>query len=564
MNKRLQQIVTLCLVALLLSGVALTAAPTPALARSSAALPASANNISGTYVSNVYPAASAPGLVMLMSLYPNMNAEVVSFYFSNPPITELGTWEMTDDGKVAITLTENNEGKYDTPSTETFDVYDGMLVSGAFEFSLLDIVTPAEMEAADQAVQADNAAADAASDTAGADVAATETSTDTEDSAAGADMAATDAMTSTEEAAGDEAAGAEDAAADEQATADAATGGAAYEVFVTDVYPAADASGMVTLMALYPNMNMEQLTVYLGKDAIHEVGTWSDSNAGFVDVTITGSFDEEYETPVESSFAREGDLLSDGVFTFHQLTVMTPADMEAMMNPAGTYVSKLYPAADASGLLTVLSLFDNNNVEQVSIYVGKDTIVEQGTWTDNEDGTVTVSITGTAAETYAQPAETSYTYSRGTLTDGMFEFTRSEQVTPEQMDAATGAAGDTGGSEDSAPGETAAPVAVYKSDTLPAADSPGRVITLSLYEDGAAEMTTDFLNDAPLIVETGTWERPEDGKLTVTLTSSEDQGEYASPIVIGFDDADGMLTAVDYDQSLFGSEGLMLHEEKSE
>jgi hypothetical protein len=30
----------------------------------------------------------------------------------------------------------------------------------------------------------------------------------------------------------------------------------------------------------------------------------------------------------------------------------------------------------------------------------------------------------------------------------MFEFTRSEQVTPEQMDAATGAAGDTGGSED--------------------------------------------------------------------------------------------------------------------
>jgi uncharacterized lipoprotein NlpE involved in copper resistance len=316
---------------------------------------------------------------------------------------------------------------------------------------------------------------------------------------------------------------------------------------------------------------MEQLTVYLGKDAIHEVGTWSDSNAGFVDVTVTGSFDEEYETPVKSSYAREGNLLSDGVYTFHQLTVITPADMEAMMNPAGTYVSKLYPAADASGLLTVLSLFDNNNVEQVSIYVGKDAIVEQGTWTDNQDGTVTVSITGTAAQTYAQPAETSYTYSRGTLTDGMFEFTRAEQVTPEQMDAATGAAGDTAGatagSEDAstgAAGETAAPVAVYKSDTLPAADSPGRVITLSLYEDGKAEMSTDFLNDAPLIVETGTWERPEDGKLTITLTGSAGQGEYANPVVIGFDDVDGMLTAVDYDQSLYGSEGLMLHEEKSE
>ena len=105
------------------------------------------DDVSGTYVSNVYPAASAPGLVMLMSLYPNNNAEVVSFYFSNPPITERGTWEMSD-GKVAVTLTENDNGKYDTPSTETYDVQDDMLVSKAFEFHLLDEVTPAEMEAA--------------------------------------------------------------------------------------------------------------------------------------------------------------------------------------------------------------------------------------------------------------------------------------------------------------------------------------------------------------------------------------------------------------------------------
>ena len=108
---------------------------------------AQADDVSGTYVSNVYPAASAPGLVMLMSLYPNNNAEVVNFYFSNPPITETGTWELSD-GKVVVTLTENDNGKYDTPSKETFDVQGDMLVSGAFEFQKLGVVTPEELEAA--------------------------------------------------------------------------------------------------------------------------------------------------------------------------------------------------------------------------------------------------------------------------------------------------------------------------------------------------------------------------------------------------------------------------------
>ena len=141
MNRKLRQLLTLCLVALLLAGVAVTAAPVTAQASAPAAQSAQADDVSGTYVSNVYPAASAPGLVMLMSLYPNNNAEVVNFYFSNAPITETGTWELSD-GKVVVTLTENDNGKYDTPSKETFDVQGDMLVSGAFEFQRLGVVTP--------------------------------------------------------------------------------------------------------------------------------------------------------------------------------------------------------------------------------------------------------------------------------------------------------------------------------------------------------------------------------------------------------------------------------------
>ena len=418
MNMKLRQLVTLCLVAVLLAGVAVTAAPVTAQASAPAAAAAQTEDVSGTYVSNVYPAASAPGLVMLMSLYPNNNAEVVSFYFSNPPVTETGTWELSD-GKVVVTLTENDNGKYDTPSKETFDVQGDMLVSGAFEFQKLGVVTPEELEAAS------SEAAATAPVTSTEAVTATEATTATEDTSATADVTETAPMTGTEEM-----------------TATTAASGGAYAVFVTDVYPAADASGMVQFMVLYPNMNMEQLTVYLGKDNVHEVGTWSDANPGEVDVTVTGPFDgKEYDSPVITAYTRDGDMLSDGVFSFSPLPIVTPADMEAMTNPAGTYVSKLYPAADASGLMIILSLFDNNNAEQVSYYVAKATITEQGTWKQNDDGTITVSITGSGDQTYAKPMDTVYTRTGDLISDGTYELTRAEVVTPEQLAASGGATG---------------------------------------------------------------------------------------------------------------------------
>jgi hypothetical protein len=91
------------------------------------------------------------------------------------------------------------------------------------------------------------------------------------------------------------------------------------------------------------------LSVYLGKDAILEVGTWTEDAGGAIETTLTGQLDQEYETPVTASYTRDGDGLTDGTFRLHPLQVITPADIEAMMSPTGTYVSKLYPAADAPG-----------------------------------------------------------------------------------------------------------------------------------------------------------------------------------------------------------------------
>ncbi|MEZ4557864.1 MAG: hypothetical protein R2854_15725 [Caldilineaceae bacterium] len=46
-----------------------------------------------------------------------------------------------------------------------------------------------------------------------------------------------------------------------------------------DLYPAGDAPGMLQIVALYPNGNAEQVSVYLTKGAVMEYGTWTKATA---------------------------------------------------------------------------------------------------------------------------------------------------------------------------------------------------------------------------------------------------------------------------------------------
>ena len=93
---------------------------------------------------------------------------------------------------------------------------------------------------------------------------------------------------------------------------------------------------------------------------------------------------------------------------------------------------------------------------------------------------------------------------------------------------------------------------------LPAASSPGRDVTLVLNRDGSAELSTDYLNAEAPNVETGTWGDNGDGTATVTLTGRADGRVYEAPTVFTFELVNGELIAVDYDVSLYGSEGLRL------
>ena len=444
------------------------------------------------WASNLYPAASAPGMMEFVALYPNNTAEVVTLYLSNPAVVETGAWEASEDGAVVVTLTGNQDRKYDAPVTLTLTPEDDMMTDGVFRYHALTVITPAEMDALAEG----GAAAESAN-----------------------------AATATME-------GMEDFG----------------RIWVSNVYPAADAAGLITMLALYDNGNMEQFSVYLGKGVVAEVGIWEEDADNTISVTATESQDEEYAEATTTTYQVAGDTLMDGAFVLTRWPEVTPAEMANLVDPAGVYVSNVYPAADAAGYVVLLALYDNGNAEQTTTYLTKGAVTEIGAWAEEPDGSITVTMTAQLdGDEYAEPTVTLYAREGEVLIDGPFELFKLDEITPEMMDAMT------------APAVTT----VYQSDTLPAASSPGRIITLTLFEDGALTFDTDYLNDEPVIAEVGTWEEDADGGLTIRITGQGDES-YAMPIVITFAQDGDQLVAVEYDESLWGSEGLTLTAQAAE
>lgn len=474
---------SMLLVAIVVVCLALAGATSPALAA-----PPHQTDDAGVlqvWASNLYPAASAPGMMEFIALYPNNAAEVVTIYLSNPAIVESGAWEMGEDGAVTVTLTDNQGREVDEPVTLTLTPEDDMMTDGVFRYHALTVVTPEEMDAL-----AEGAAAEASAP-------AAETLEGSEDFG---------------------------------------------RIWVSNVYPAADAAGLITMLALYDNGNMEQFSIYLGKGVVAEVGIWEEDADNTISVTATGTQDEEYAEATTTTYQTTGDALVDGAFVLTLWPEVTPAEMANMVDPAGVYVSNVYPAADAAGYVVLLALYDNGNAEQTTTYLTKGAISEVGVWAEELDGSVTVTMTAQLdGDEYAEPTVTLYTREGEILIDGPFALFKLEQITPEMMDAML------------AP----AVVAVYQSDTLPAASSPGRVITLTLFDDGTLTFDTDYLNNEPVVTEVGMWEEAAAGALTISITGQGDE-EYAEPDVITFEQDGDLLVAVDYDETLWGSEGLTL------
>ncbi|MPZ49784.1 MAG: hypothetical protein GEU75_10915 [Dehalococcoidia bacterium] len=113
-----------------------------------------------------------------------------------------------------------------------------------------------------------------------------------------------------------------------------------------------------------------------------------------------------------------------------------------------------------------------------------------------------------------------------------------------------------GANDDNAPEESYA--GTWRSALLPAASSPGRIVSLIVDADGSVAMISDFQNNEPPVSEEGQWVT-DAGALVVTL-STTDGNPLFRPIRVSFErDGDTIRTVGSSDQ--FGSEGITLRKQ---
>ncbi len=219
------------------------------------------------------------------------------------------------------------------------------------------------------------------------------------------------------------------------------------------------------------------------------------------------------------------------------------------------------PAASSPGIEMTLTLAADGSASWKWDYLEPDGVrTELGTWTTDESGAVALRFVeqqvGDEVQIYEAPTEVTLTQQPdGTLAEtpatpeaiGLVFYPFTALATGELQPAY---AGDAVRAEIEAGNWSG----WYKA-FQPAASSPGIDSTLLLAFDQSVRWTSDYLNGESPIVEVGTWEANEDGTVTVTLTGRED-AEAGEPQTIIFALEGNLLTAVEYDEAIYGSAGL--------
>jgi hypothetical protein len=88
-------------------------------------------------------------------------------------------------------------------------------------------------------------------------------------------------------------------------------------------------------------------------------------------------------------------------------------------------------------------------------------------------------------------------------------------------------------------------------------DGKAQVYSLRLNKDGTAEFAQNAVGEQTVALAKGTWKENADGTLTVTM-SERDGKKVDPPIVIVFKKEGTDLTAVEYDQAMFGAKAFTL------
>lgn len=254
----------------------------------------------------------------------------------------------------------------------------------------------------------------------------------------------------------------------------------------------------------------------------------------------------------------------DGGLTLVRVADATLAEIETAYSDAGllpgiVFQTEMLAVEDGSKRQLTLNLGQDDQALMITTTGDEDApLVEVGEWTATVY-TVTVTLTGAAEEEYDEPDVLTFGFLKdGTGRMAAYEYDKEKYgsdgvimtYTPElpqilaaeQAEAAAeqnDADADTADETEAAPSELPG---VYTSGVLPAADAPGLVQTLALFENGAVQLTSDFLNGSAPLVEVGTWSDNGDGTITVEITGTLDE-EYDEAAVTVLAVVDGQLTA---------------------
>lgn len=246
----------------------------------------------------------------------------------------------------------------------------------------------------------------------------------------------------------------------------------------------------------------------------------------------------------------------------------------------GVYTASL-PAADTPGREISVALEPDGAVTVTSDYLNNQPpIVETGTWSADPSGAITVVLTNQGDKQYFEPVS----YLVGLEGDDLLvlgdegqvvRFARASAEAATEPAVAEPAAAVTETMTATAAmtaTETLTETAVVTSTAvltpeitlantyvalLPAASGGGtRLVALSLFDDGAAQLATEFASEEAPIVDLGVWVDNGDETITATFTGRADQ-QFDKPIVVTFQ-RDGEFLQSIGSEDLFGSEGLRL------
>lgn len=346
--------------------------------------------------------------------------------------------------------------------------------------------------------------------------------------------------------------------------------------------PAADTPGRQVTAVLAADGTVQVTADYMnGQPPIVETGTWAPAAGGGIVITLTAQDGQAYFTPQTARAVLDdatGELVvttGDGVevrlakgATEASAVTEAPA-ASAPAEPAtdfalpGVYTVSL-PAADTPGRNVTVILAEDGKLTVTSDFLnGSPPVVETGTWEETADGEVTLTITDHDGQPYDQP----YMY-QATLDLNTGDLVIGGGDEPEVRLARTAAVTATAPMTTTASMTATVPITTAQVSEsldntyfafLPAASGGGtRLVALRLDEEGTAQLSTEFVNDQPPIVEIGTWVDNDDQTLTVTLTGRPDRA-YDKPTVITFRRDDDYVVSVGA-EDLFGSEGLKLRQ----